>query len=96
MVGFREMILERFRTLQAGTLLDRLFCLRKTDSVQEFRCRFETLTGPLRDVAAPVLEIAFVNGLREDFRVELRLWSLIGLPQIMNTTQQIEDKNLVV
>ena len=68
------MILEWFHTLQAGTLLDRLFSLRKTDSVQEFRRRFETLMGPLCDVAAPVLETAFVNGLREDIRAELRLW----------------------
>ena len=47
---FREMILERFRTLQAGTLLDWLFSLRQTDSVREFQRRFETLTGPLREL----------------------------------------------
>ena len=33
---FREMIFERFRTLQAGTLLDQFFSLRQTDLVQEF------------------------------------------------------------
>ena len=93
---FREMILERWRTLQAGTLLDRLFSLQQTDSVREFRRRFETLTGPLRDVATLMLETAFMNELREDIRAELRLWSPIGLSQIMNTTQQIEDKNLAV
>ena len=54
------------------------------------------LTGPLRYVTTPVLETAFVNGLREDIRAELRLWSPIGLPQIMSMAQQIEDKNLAV
>ena len=77
---FREMILKRLHTLQASTLLDQFFSLRQIDSVREFRRRFETLTGPLHDVVAPVLEIAFVNGLREDIRAELRLWSPIGLP----------------
>ena len=54
------------------------------------------LTGPLRYVAAPMLETTFVNGLREDIRAELRLWSPIGLPLIISMAQQIEDKNLVV
>ena len=86
---FRQLLLERFRTLQEGTLLDQLFALHQSSYVRKFHRHFE-------EVADAVLESAFVNGLREDLRVELRLWSPMGLQQIMRIAQQIEDKNVAV
>ena len=87
------MLLERFCTSQEGTLLDQLFALRQSSSVHDFQQRFEVLSAPLKEVADAVLESAFVNGLREDVRPELRLWAPVGLLQMMRVGQQIEDKN---
>ena len=60
---FREMLLERFRTSQEGTLLDQLFALRQSSSVLDFRRRFKVLSAPLKEVVDAVLESAFMNGL---------------------------------
>ena len=49
-----------------------------------------------KEVTAAVLESAFVNGLREDVRAELRLWAPVDLQQIMRVAQQIEDKNKAI
>ena len=93
---FREQQIERFHTKQNGTLLDQLFALRQSSFVRDFHRNFELLSMLLKEVTAAVLESAFVNGLREDVRAELRLWAPVDLQQIMRVAQQIEDKNKAI
>ncbi|EXB92422.1 hypothetical protein L484_021406 [Morus notabilis] len=58
--------------------------------------RFEVSAAPLHDVPEEILEGIFVNGLKAEIRAELRLLKPAGLTEIMDTTQRIEEKNMLL
>lgn len=60
--------------------------------VNECRQQFEVLSAPLEGALDDVLEGNFINGLKAEIKVKLRLLSPRGLEHAMELAQQIEDK----
>lgn len=58
--------------------------------------RVRTVSHTVKGVSDEVLESTFINGLRPNIRVEIRLLGPNGSGPIMEIAQRIEDKNLVV
>lgn len=70
--------------------------LRQDSSVAEFRDRFEALAASMRGIPKPVFRGAFLNGLCEDIRAEVKLHRPINLQEAMDLAQQIEERNEAV
>lgn len=62
----------------------------------EYRRWFELLASPLSEVSEKVMESTFINGLKPEVRVEVRLANLSGLTQIMEYTQRAEDRSSMI
>ena len=70
--------------------------LLQRSSVADYRHRFELLSMPLKDKSDELLMGAFINGLREEAKAELRLIGPRDLAHALSLAQKIEDKNLIL
>lgn len=70
--------------------------IRQEGTVIEYHRKFKVSTAPLRVVPEEVLEGIFVNGLKAKVHTELRLLKLVGLGEIMEICQKIEEKNVLL
>lgn len=89
----KRRLLERFRDTQYGTLHQRFLAIKQTGTVAEFRERFEVMAAPLKNVSNDVLEGVFINGLDEEVQAEVLMANPVGLSQIMDLVQRVEDRN---
>ncbi|KAK4280771.1 hypothetical protein QN277_012349 [Acacia crassicarpa] len=88
-------IIERFHCKQAGDEYEQLMALRQTGSVTEFREQFELISAPLENASEDVLIGAFMNGLNEEVRCDVKLMHPQGLKQLMNYAGEVEGWNQV-
>ncbi|KAL5564072.1 hypothetical protein UlMin_033819 [Ulmus minor] len=91
---FRAALLARFSHLGDEDPTEQLLALRQEGSVVDFRDHFEMLAVALPQLPESVFKSAFINRLREEIHVELRLLRPGDLEVIMVTAQQIEERNL--
>ena len=77
-----------------GNMMEQLLALQQTSSVGEYRRNFELLSALFPDLPETMLENAFVNGLQEEIKTELRLWEPKGLSWVMKVAQMLEETNL--
>ncbi|XP_024018362.1 uncharacterized protein LOC112090683 [Morus notabilis] len=89
-------ILHRFSRAKDGDPTERLMALRQEGTVTEFRDRFEALAASMRGIPEPIFWGAFLNGLREDVRAEVKLLRPINLQEVMDLAQQIGESNEAV
>ncbi|EXC42536.1 hypothetical protein L484_000413 [Morus notabilis] len=54
------------------------------------------LAASMRGIPEPIFRGAFLNGLREDVRAEVKLLRPINLQEVMDLAQQIEERNEAV
>ncbi|KAL5555888.1 hypothetical protein UlMin_038124 [Ulmus minor] len=94
--GFRAALLARFSHLGDEDPTEQLLALRQEGSVADFRNQFEMLAASLPQLLESVFKSTFMNGLREEIRVELRLLRPGDLEASMVTAQQIEERNLTL
>ncbi|KAL5552261.1 hypothetical protein UlMin_002437 [Ulmus minor] len=94
--GFRATLLARFSHLGDEDPIEQLLALRQEGSVADFRDQFEMLAAALPQLPESVFKSAFMNGLREEIRMELRLLRPGDLEVSMVTAQQIEERNLTL
>ncbi|XP_024024262.1 uncharacterized protein LOC112092399 [Morus notabilis] len=95
-MGWRDLrtaILHRFSRSGEGDPTERLMALRQSGMVAEFRDAFEALAAPMRGIPESVFKGAFLNGLREDIRAEVKLHRPINLQEVMDLAQQIEARD---
>ncbi|KAF4377861.1 hypothetical protein G4B88_031527 [Cannabis sativa] len=90
------MLVRRFRSAHEGTIYDRFFALRQTDSVQEYRRRFESLAAAMGAMGDQGLQAVFVNGLRMEIQGPLRLLHPNGLIRAMELAESIEANQTLV
>ncbi|XP_024030288.1 uncharacterized protein LOC112094195 [Morus notabilis] len=88
----RTAIIQRFSHAREGDPTERLMALRQTGGVAEYRDTFEALAASMRGVFEPIFKGAFLNGLREDIRAEVRMHRPINLLEAMDLAQQVEDR----
>ena len=61
--------------------------------VEEFREKFELCVSLLKGTNSKYLKGIFLNGLREEVKVELKLHLTTTLAKMMNYAQIIDEKN---
>lgn len=86
-------MLERFWDTQYGTLFQRFLAIKQTGTVAEFREKFEIMSASLKNVSEDTLEGVFIDGLDEETQAEMLLANPIGLSQIMDMAQRVENRN---
>lgn len=92
----KGLLRNRFRSTQEGTVEERFMALRQWGTVRDYRNCFETLASPIEEMPEAVLEGHFVNGLKPEIRAEIRVLRPLGLENIMEMAQRIEDRNQVL
>lgn len=69
---------------------------RQTGSVEDFHNEFESLSMSLSEALEEVLMSAFINKLKIEVRVEVKLFRLKTLKEVMLRAQEIIEKNAVI
>lgn len=93
---FQHEILKRFLADQDRSPYEELLSLRQTESVREYRRRFEMLSAAVEGVTEETLTTLFMNGLADDVRTEVRMFSPETLEAMMERALQVEEKNRVI
>lgn len=60
----------------------------------EYRDKLEEFSVPLENLDNDTLERKFVDGLKEDIKIKLRVNRPVGLNLIIETTQKLKDELL--
>lgn len=92
----KSRLFSRFRPPQEGTLMARFLALKQDGTVAEFRKKFEIYSAPIPHVAEDVLENSFLNGLKPQIRADVLSRRPIGLEEIMEEAQLVEDRNIAI
>lgn len=90
----KQRLLERFRDTQYDTLHQRFLAIKQTGTVAEYREKFEIMSAPLKNVGEDTLEGVFINGLDEEVQADVLMANPVGLSQIMDMAQRVEDRNI--
>ncbi|KAJ1434421.1 Retrotransposon gag domain [Sesbania bispinosa] len=75
--GFKTAVLRRFQTGLAQNPFEPLLSIKQTGTVVEYRRQFEMVSAPLRGADRIMLKGIFLNGFKEEIRVELKLGGFI-------------------
>ena len=62
-------------------------------TVDEYHRQFELLGASLVDVPDPIQEGNFINGLKAEIRVEVRMAQPKGLGRLMDLAKRVEERN---
>ncbi|KAF8393178.1 hypothetical protein HHK36_021419 [Tetracentron sinense] len=89
------LLLKQFRSTQAGSLHEQWLALVQEGSVREYRQKFIELSAPLENASDEVALGNFINGLKPDIRVEVRILEPNNLSRAMDLAQKIEEKLVV-
>ncbi|XP_024027268.1 uncharacterized protein LOC112093319 [Morus notabilis] len=89
----RAAVLRRFGRAREVDPVEQLMALRQRMSVVEYRDEFEVTAAHMHGVPKTVFKGAFLHGLREDIRAELKLHRPNGLHEMMDLAQQVEARN---
>lgn len=89
----KEMFLKRFCPIHDGDLYVHWAALRQTGTAEEYIKRFIELSAPLEGVTERVALGNFLDGLQDDIKIELRLWTPTDLGRAIDLAQQIEERN---
>ena len=84
-------VLEQFSPAQDTSAGERVLCLRQKDTVRNYRRDFIALASNAPEIPYPILEMAFLNGLRPKIKVGVKLMSLRGLQRVMDVAKLVED-----
>ncbi|RDY09321.1 hypothetical protein CR513_06310, partial [Mucuna pruriens] len=82
-LAFKRALLGRFQSTSLENPYEVFMGLRQTHYVEEYTEMFELISTPLRHVEEEMLKGAFMNGLKEEVRVEIRLHSTGDLGMMM-------------
>ena len=66
------------------------------ETVAEYIRDFELMLASMTRLPNAVLESTFVMGLKPNIRVEVRVLKPVGLGQLMETAQLVEEKNIAI
>lgn len=78
--ALKKLLLRRFRTTATGTLHEQWLAHRQTDTVADYQRRFIELLAPIEGVPEEIAKGQYLNGLKEDIRIEVRILDSFTLP----------------
>lgn len=82
--------------MQKGSLYEDLMALWQNDIVEEFRSLFKLIVASLRDALEEVLLFAFMNGLKIEIRLKVKLFHPTMLKEAKVRAQEIKEKSWVM
>lgn len=85
-----------FRPTQEGSLCARFLAIKQEGSVANYNKKFVMFSAPLPHLTEEVLENTYLNGLRLPIRAEVIGRRPVGLEDIMEQAQMVEDRDLAV
>lgn len=86
------MLRMQFRSTATGTLHEQWLAHNQTGTVVDYRHKFIKLLVPLDKIPEEIAKGQFLNGLKEEIRVEVRLRGPRNLDQAMDLALMVEDK----
>ncbi|XP_062085608.1 uncharacterized protein LOC133791705 [Humulus lupulus] len=87
----RRLLILRFRAAPIGSLSEEFLSVTQQSTVKEYRTKWEILASRVPDVLEHILEGSFMRGLKDDIKAVLHILQPIGLAQIMETAQRVEE-----
>lgn len=91
----RTFMLKQFRPSSGGSLCEQWLATTQLTTVTEYRKKFIETAAPLARIPEDILMGQFLNGLKEEIRVEVRLLNPMSLEQAMELALRVEEKNKV-
>ena len=88
----RVLILKQFRVIQADSLHEQWLALTQDSSVREYHRKFIELSAPLENITDELALGNFINGLKPEIWVEVRIMEPRNLGRAMDLAQKIEEK----
>lgn len=77
--ALKRIILRRFRTTATGSLHEQWLAHYQSGTVVDYRRRFIELLAPIDDVPEEIAKSQYLNGLKDEIRVEVRLLDPVSL-----------------
>lgn len=93
--GFKLAVVRRFQPSMAQNPFELLLALKQTRTVVEFVEEFEKYVGALKAIDQEFARGIVMNGLKEEIQVEVKLYELKSLSDLIQKSIVIEEKNLV-
>ncbi|XP_062085564.1 uncharacterized protein LOC133791660 [Humulus lupulus] len=90
-MALKTLLLLRFHTVAVGSTAEEWLSVVQETTVKDYRLKWETLASRVSGVPEHILEGSFVKGLKEEIKGPLHILQPVGLAQIMETTQRIEE-----
>ena len=84
-------VLEQFSAVRDTSAGERILCLRQTGTVRSFRSEFIALASNAPEIPDPILEMAFMNGLKPKIKAGVKMMSVRGLEKVMDAAKLVED-----
>uniref|UniRef100_A0A803P2L5 Retrotransposon gag domain-containing protein n=1 Tax=Cannabis sativa TaxID=3483 RepID=A0A803P2L5_CANSA len=89
----KHLLLHRFRAVPIGSPSEEFLSITQTSTVRDYRLKWEALASRVPGVPEHILEGSFMKGLKDHIRGSLHILQPMGLAQIMDAAQRIEDGN---
>ncbi|KAL6495833.1 hypothetical protein OROGR_030396 [Orobanche gracilis] len=93
--GFKMVVIRRFQPSMVQNPFELLLALKQTRTVVEFVEEFEKYVGALKSIDEDFARGIFMNGLKEEIQVEVKLYELKSLSDLIQKSIMIEEKNMV-
>lgn len=75
---------------------EELMSLHQTSSIHEFRYWFELLSTVVDNLMEETLKMVFMNGLLEEIKVKVEMFSPRTLKEVMVRAMQVKKKNMIL
>lgn len=91
----KKFMLRQFRPIAGGSLYEQWLATTQVSTVNDYKRRFIETAAPLDRIAENILMGQFINGLKEEIRVEVRLLNPVNVEQAMELASRVEERNQV-
>lgn len=88
----KTMMRRQFRSTATETLHEQWLSHKQSETVCEYRRKFIELLAPLERIPEEIAKGQFLNGLKEEIKVEVRLLGPKNLDNAMDLALMVEDK----
>ncbi|XP_057431879.1 uncharacterized protein LOC130724621 [Lotus japonicus] len=94
--GFKLVVIRRFQPAMMQNPFELLLSLKQTGTVEAFVEEFEKYVGALKEIDQDFAKGIFLNGLKEEVKMEVKLFELPTLTAVIQKSLMIEQKNLAL
>ncbi|XP_057444515.1 uncharacterized protein LOC130736742 [Lotus japonicus] len=90
--GFKIAVVRRFQPSMIQNPFELLLSLKQMGSVKDYAEEFEKFVGSLREIDPEFVKGTFLKGLKEEIRIEVQLYELHSLSEVIQKYIFIEQE----